>query len=88
MNSVLLGNGINIQFGGLAYNSDFIMKRIKYASRLDKYDCLFGNEMTGLEIEKMLNDFVPLANDICLKKYDEYAGNEKELKEALEDFQH
>lgn len=88
MNSVLLGNGINIQFGGLAYNSDFIMKRIKYASRLDKYDCLFGNEMTGLEIEKMLNDFVPLANDIRLKKYDEYAGNEKELKEALEDFQH
>ncbi|MDO4301874.1 MAG: hypothetical protein Q4D26_10845 [Clostridia bacterium] len=87
MNSVLLGNGINIQFGGLAYNSDFIMKRIKYASRLGKYDCLFGNKLTGTEIERMFNDFVPLANDIRLKNYDKYAGDNKDLKEALVDFQ-
>lgn len=87
MNSVLLGNGINIQFGGLAYNSDFIMKRIKYASRLDKYDCLFGNEITGQEIERMLKDFISLANDIRLKKYDEYADGNNDLKDALKDFQ-
>lgn len=87
MNSILIGNGINIQFGGLAYNSDFIMKRIKYASRLDKYDSLFGNKITGNEIERIFNDFVPLANDIRLKKYDKYADNKKDLKDALLDFQ-
>lgn len=30
MKNVLLGNGINIQFGGKVYTNDFIMKRIKY----------------------------------------------------------
>ena len=45
--NVLLGNGINIQFGGFAYSSDFILKRIKYNSRLGKYDRLFNNKITG-----------------------------------------
>lgn len=31
MKSVLLGNGINIQFGGKAYSNDFIMKRIIFS---------------------------------------------------------
>ena len=62
MRSVLLGNGINIQFGGFAYNSDFIMKRIKYSARLDRYEKLFENKITGDEIEKLLNSFVTIAN--------------------------
>ncbi len=41
MKNILLGNGINIQFGGFAYSSDFIMKRIKYSARLDRYERLF-----------------------------------------------
>lgn len=67
MRSVLLGNGINIQFGGFAYNSDFIMKRIKYSARLDRYEKLFENKITGDEIEKLLNSFVTIANDIIAK---------------------
>lgn len=49
-------------------------------------NCIF--RVSESPLLPMLNDFVSLANDIRLKKYDEYAGNEKELKEALEDFQH
>lgn len=86
MKSVLLGNGINIQFGGLAYNSDFIMKRIKYGARLDRYNRLFGNIVSGKEIENLLNDFVPIANDIRLKKYNECIKDPDTL-DAIKDFQ-
>lgn len=34
MKYLLLGNGINIQFGGRAYTSEFMMKRIKYRAEL------------------------------------------------------
>ena len=87
MNSVLLGNGINIQFGGSAYNSDFIMKRIKFASKLNHYNILFANKLTGNEIAEVFDNFVPIANDIRLKKYDKYANDNEILNEALKDFQ-
>ena len=36
--SVLLGNGINIQFGGKAYSNRFILSRIVFNAQCDKYD--------------------------------------------------
>ena len=86
MRSVLLGNGINIQFGGFAYNSDFIMKRIKYSARLDRYEKLFENKITGDEIEKLLNSFVTIANDIIAKKYDDITEDIDTI-DAIKDFQ-
>lgn len=68
--NVLLGNGINIQFGGFAYSSDFILKRIKYNSRLGKYDRLFNNKITGKEIENVFKGFVDIANAIIENKYE------------------
>lgn len=64
MKNLLLGNGINIQFGGVAYSSSFIMKRIKYQAKLDRYDELFGNKLTGTEIVNLLENFVEEANNI------------------------
>ena len=64
---LLLGNGINIQFGGAAYSSEFILKRIKYNSRLGKYDTLFGGKLTGKEIESVFKGFVGIANGIIEK---------------------
>ena len=86
MKNILLGNGINIQFGGLAYNSDFIMKRIKYSARLDRYERLFGDKITGDEIERMLNSFVTIANDIIAKKYDDITEDTDTI-DAIKDFQ-
>lgn len=86
MKNILLGNGINIQFGGLAYSSDFIMKRIKYNARLDRYERLFCNTVTGNEIEKMLNSFVTIANDIIAKKYDNIT-EDLDTIDAIKDFQ-
>ena len=53
--NLLVGYGINIQFGGTAYGSEFILKRIKYNCRLGKYDSLFGGQITGKEIEIVFN---------------------------------
>lgn len=44
MKSVLLGNGINIQFGGKAYSNNFIMQRIIFNAKANKYDPLFNRE--------------------------------------------
>lgn len=85
MKSLLVGNGINIQFGNRAYTSEYIMKRIKYKAKLGYYDNLFGGKVTGDEINEILNAFVKITNDILDNKYDEYVI-EDELKIALVDF--
>ena len=51
--SVLLGNGVNIQFGGKAYSNRFILSRIVANARCDKYDDLFEGTLSGKEIEKL-----------------------------------
>ena len=51
--SVLLGNGINIQFGGKAYSNRFILSRIVFNALCDKYDSLFEGTLSGKEIENI-----------------------------------
>lgn len=83
---VLVGNGINIQFGGPAYSSEFILKRIKYNCRLGKYDSLFGNKITGKELESIFKEFVNVANGIIEKRYNFITGDQDTI-EAIDDFQ-
>ena len=45
--SILIGNGMNINFGGRAYTNEFIIKRIIYNARANKYDVLFGGTISG-----------------------------------------
>lgn len=85
MKNILLGNGVNIQFGGVAYSSNFIMKRIKFRAKLDCYDELFGNELTGKEIINLLENFVEEANKIRIGEYDSFAVDD-DTKDALGDF--
>lgn len=87
MRNLLLGNGINIQFGGMAYSSSFIMKRIKYRAKLDSYNELFGNRLTGNEIVKLLDNFVDEANKIREGEYDSYAKDDDTM-DALNDFKY
>jgi hypothetical protein len=87
LKNLLLGNGINIQFGGVAYSSSFIMKRIKYQAKLDRYDELFGNKLTGTEIVNLLENFVEEANNIREGVYDDLATDSDTL-DALKDFKY
>lgn len=85
MKNILIGNGINIQFGGKAYTNEFIMKRMKIRAILGYYDELFGNILTGKEIVEIFNNFAILANDILQHHYDEYIEDD-ETDYALKDF--
>lgn len=85
LKNLLLGNGINIQFGGIAYSSNFIMKRIKYRAKLDSYDELFGNKLTGNEIVNLLENFVEEANKIREGEHDSFATDDDTI-DALKDF--
>lgn len=85
MKSILVGNGFNAQFGGKAYTSNFIMKRIKYKALLGRYNILFGGKINGKEIFKVLSGFVEIANDILDDKYGNYVDDD-ELLVALNNF--
>lgn len=51
--SILIGNGFNINFGGAAYTNQFIIKRIIFNVRADKYDALFDGLVSGDEIARI-----------------------------------
>ncbi|HYE82242.1 MAG TPA: hypothetical protein VEG39_08755 [Clostridia bacterium] len=84
MKSVLLGNGINIQFGGKAYSNDFIMKRIIYNARANKYDPLFNGLVSGKDIEGIFRAFIDIANKARNGDYD--GNGNSDDREAIEDF--
>lgn len=86
-NNLLVGNGVNIQFGGKAYSSDFIMKRMKFNALLDHYDILFENTVSGKELYGLLKAFVDIANQVKTGKYDELLTDDKQdLANAIEEF--
>ena len=85
MKSLLVGNGVNIQFGGKAYSNYFIMQRIKFKAKLDKYLELFGHALTSQEIIDILDGFVSIANDIRSGKFDKFAKDKDDV-DALTEF--
>ena len=83
--SVLLGNGVNIQFGGKAYSNRFILSRIIFNAQCDKYDGLFEGTLSGSEIEQIFRGLLPTANAILDKKYDNISADD-EVKKAVMEF--
>ncbi len=56
--SILIGNGININFGGKAYTNNYIIKRILFNARASRYDPLFNGEIElSVQEAKPLPDF-------------------------------
>lgn len=84
MKSVLVGNGIDIQFGGKAYTNRFIMQRIIFNARTEKYAALFNGELSGLEVETLFRGFLGYANDILAGRFDGIA--DEDLSQAILDF--
>lgn len=85
MKTVLVGNGINIQFGGAAYTSQFIIERMRCRALTQKYDVLFENGISGEELSELFDGFVYLTNLILKGKYDNL-NMSNDLREALNDF--
>lgn len=82
--AVLVGNGININFGGNAYSNSYIIKRIVFNARAKKYDPLFAGKISGEDIAKIFHDLAQWANEIRTGKYDEVVSEED--SRALESF--
>jgi len=84
MRSVLVGNGINIQFGGKAYSNDFIMKRIFLGAQTNKYEALFDGQVSGEIITGIFKGFIDTANKIINGDYDSLGDDDDQ--EAIKDF--
>ena len=84
LKSLLVGNGININFGGKAYSNQFIIKRIIFNARAGKYDPLFNGKMSGEQIEETFLNLAEWANAISRGECDSVVTDE-ELP-LLEDF--
>lgn len=85
MKTLLVGNGINIQFGGKAYTSKFIIERMKCRAAIQKYDVLFEDAISGNELVNLFNCFVDLVKRILDGECDDF-DLDCDLKAALEDF--
>lgn len=82
--AVLVGNGVNINFGGNAYSNSYIIKRIMFNARAHKYDPLFAGKISGEEIAQIFRKLAQWANDIRTGKYDRMIPAED--ARALESF--
>lgn len=85
MTSVLVGNGININFGGKAYSNRFIMTRMKYYAGTGEYDKLFEGTLGGNDIIRGMEGFVNTANSILSGKYNSI--DDPDVLLAVQDFQ-
>lgn len=86
MKSILLGNGINIQFGGQAYNNRFIMLRLVFNALADKYDSMFNEMISGKDIVSMFKGLLPTANSILTGKYDSLGIEDPEIIASISEF--
>lgn len=94
-NSVLIGNGLDIQIGGDDYLNKWIIVRLLAKAKMGKYDMLFQNSqdskplITGDEIIELFSNMVGIANKArkneCKDLVETYGC--KDLIDALKDFQ-
>lgn len=72
--SVLIGNGINIQFGGYEnYSNAAIMQRVVHNIKNGKYNELMDNEISSNELMEILNGLVDIVNAVVVGKWYKYA---------------
>lgn len=95
VNSVLIGNGLDIQVGGDDYLNKWIIVRLLAKAKMGKYDMLFMNSqegkplITGDGIIKLFNGMVEMANNARIGKYMNLVESygDKDVLDALNDFE-
>lgn len=93
-NSVLIGNGLDIQVGGDDYLNKWIIVRLLAKAKMGKYNELFMNSqnsnplITGDEIVQLFSNMVGIANKARNNDYEDLTKNygSKDLIDALNDF--
>lgn len=94
INSVLIGNGLDIQAGGDDNLNKWIIVRLLAKAKMSKYDVLFMDNqdatplITGDEIVALFNGMVEIANNARENKYSHLVKDydDKDVIDALEDF--
>ncbi len=94
-NSVLIGNGLDIQVGGDDYLNKWIIVRLLAKAKMGKYDILFMDSqdsrplITGDEIIELFSNMVGIANKARKNEYKDLAETygDKDLIDTLKDFE-
>ena len=94
-NSVLIGNGLDIQLGGDDYLNKWIIVCMLANAKMGKYDELFKDSsdsapiISGDEIIELFNNMINIANIIREKKYDCLIESYEDIDviDALRDFE-
>jgi len=94
-NSILIGNGLDIQVGGDDYLNKWIIVRLLAKAKIGKYDMLFMDSqtnkplITGDEIVELFSNMVAIANKARKNEYKDLAETygDKDLIDALKDFE-
>lgn len=94
MNSILIGNGFDIQVGGDDYLNKWILIRMLAKAKMGKYDELFMDVnskqplISGDELVELFCNIVSIANKAIERKYDDLVNDFKDndLVKALDDF--
>lgn len=92
-NSILIGNGFDIQVGGDDYLNKWILVRLLVKAKMGKYNQLFMDEegtpiITGDEIVGLFTNIIPIANRVINKEFDDLVAkhDDADLVSALNDF--
>lgn len=92
-NSILIGNGFDIQVGGDDYLDKWILVRLLVKAKMGKYNPLFmdkeGNPiMTGDEIVGLFTNIIPIANRAINEEFDALVAKHcnADLVSVLNDF--
>lgn len=93
-NSILIGNGFDIQVGGDDYLNKWILVRLLVKAKMGKYNQLFMDEegnsiITGDEIVELFTNVIPIANRAINKEFDDLVAkhDDADLVSALNDFE-
>ncbi|MCC9295966.1 bacteriophage abortive infection AbiH family protein [Clostridium sp. WLY-B-L2] len=93
-NSVLIGNGLDIQVGGDDYLNKWIIVRLLAKAKMGKYNMLFQDSqdrkplITGDEIIELFSNMIEIANKARKNECKDLAETygDKDLIDALKDF--
>lgn len=83
MKSVLVGNGINIEFGGHAYHNSEIISRLLNNTGTKDYSEMFGNVLEKDKIKTIIPTLYEEKNNIIRCMYDKYCVTSDEVQTLL-----
>lgn len=85
MKSILIGNGINIELGGMEYSNKKIIARLLSNLQTNDYSNVFENSITNPELNNVFYCIYKELRNILKGEYDQYCNTSDEIQ-TLERF--